>query len=314
MNVVEHAEFRKQARLMGSSFEFVVVADDHANAESKLQDAIDEVNRIEILLTEFSTTSQTTSINNNAGLEPVLVDQEVFELILRCKQIHKLTQGAFDITAAPLKKLYNFKGAQFNFPSQEQIGEALRVVGSENIETIFNDKILLKLKGMQISFAGIGKGYAADKAKSLLQSKGVAHGVINASGDLTTWGTRANGGPWKVGIADPNDKSSIMLWIPIENAAVATSGDYEQYFEHNGKRYAHTIDPKNGLPVSEIKSVTIVSPSAELSDALATAVFVMGPEAGLNLAEQLPNVHGLVVTADREIKATSHLKFNRVQP
>ncbi|RAW02639.1 FAD:protein FMN transferase [Pseudochryseolinea flava] len=308
MSATLQTEFRKQARLMGSAFEFVVVGDD--SSEIYLTHAIDEVIRLEALLTEFSKTSQTAMINDNAGLKPVRVDDEVFTLIQRCKKISSLSQGAFDITAAPLKKLYNFKGGDFKFPDQSDINRTLTLVGTDKIEMHNDQHVFLKNKGMRLTFAGVGKGYAADKVKALLQQKGVESGVINASGDLTVWGKRADGSPWKVGIADPNNKSKVLLSIPLENASLATSGDYEQYFEMNGKRYSHTIDPKTGIPVSNVKSVTVVSPSAELSDALATAVFVMGPDVGMNFIEQLPQVHALMITAENKILATSHMKFN----
>jgi FAD:protein FMN transferase len=308
MSVAEQIEFRRPARLMGSAFEFIVI-DDAATAERRLQEAVDEVKRIEYMLTEFSDTSQTAKINSNAGVSPTNVGREVFNLVSRCKRIYELTQGAFDITAAPLKKLYNFKGKQFMFPTERHVADTLKLVGSDKLKTIPPDSVFLTHRQMRISFAGIGKGYAADSTKSLLQSKGVMHGVVNASGDLTAWGHRADGKPWQVGIADPNDREKIIAWIPIQNASVATSGDYEQYFNHNGKRYAHTLDPKTGYPVADIKSVTVVSPSAELSDALATAVFVMGQNAGIDFIEQLPNVHALMITTQNKLVATSHLKF-----
>jgi thiamine biosynthesis lipoprotein len=234
----------------------------------------------------------------------------VYDLIARCKQIAALTQGAFDITAGILKRLYNFKGGDFTFPDDQVIAEALRKVGSQKILTQSPDKILLSTAGMRISFAAVGKGYAADKVKALMISQGIQGGVINASGDLTVWGTRADGSPWKVGIADPSDPSKMILWIPIENASVATSGDYEQFFERNGTRYAHTIDPKTGRPVTGIKSVTIISPSAELSDALATAVFVMGVDVGINFVNQLPKVHAIVIDHQNKLFTSKHLNLN----
>src|SRR5690606_8858021 len=191
-----------------------------------------------------------------------------------------LTQGAFDISASVLKKLYNFKGDDFVLPEVNQIKSALSKAGYEKIQLLSHNQVFLTEPGMYIGFGGIGKGYAADRVKKLLIEKGVTSGVINASGDLTAWGHRPDGSPWKVGIADPESPSQAMLWIPVDHTSVATSGDYERYFEINGERYSHTIDPKNGKPVKGVKSVTIVSPSAELSDALATAVFVMGPEVG----------------------------------
>lgn len=311
MNMPVLTEFRRQERLMGSAFEFIVV-DDAASGEERMDESIAEVKRIETLLTEFSTTSQTALLNVNAGIDPVQVDAEVYSLIERCKRISSLTQGAFDITAGVLKKLYNFKGETFTFPEDDVIAQKLQGVGADKIVLSSPNKVYLTKPGMRISFAAVGKGYAADKVKSMLMHKGVHSGVINASGDLTVWGTRADGAPWKVGIADPSDRSKILLWIPVENASVATSGDYEQYFESDGRRYSHTIDPKTGRPVSGIKSVTVISPSAELSDALATAVFVMGAEVGMDLIGQLPDTHAVVINDKDKVFTSPHLKIQRV--
>lgn len=296
---------------MGSAFEFIVV-DDTASGEERIEESVIEVKRIETLLTEFSTTSQTALLNATAGINPAQVDAEVYSLIERCKRISSLTQGAFDITAGVLKKLYNFKGETFTYPEDDVITRTLQTVGADKIVLSSPNEVYLTKPGMCISFAAVGKGYAADKVKSMLVRKGVHSGVINASGDLTVWGTRADGASWKVGIADPSDRSKILLWIPVENASVATSGDYEQYFERNGVRFSHTIDPKTGKPVSGIKSVTVVSPSAELSDALATAVFVMGVEVGMNLIAQLPNTHAVVINDMDKVFTSPHLKIQRV--
>jgi thiamine biosynthesis lipoprotein len=305
------AEFRKHERLMGSAFEFIVV-DDIDSGDARITDSIAEVRRIEALLTEFSSTSDTARINAGAGLSPVSVDNEVYALIERCKRLSSFTQGAFDITAGVLKKLYNFKGETFNLPDQDTIQRTLQDVGSDKIIISPPDKVHLTKPGMRISFAAVGKGYAADKVKAMLQGKGVQSGVINASGDLTVWGKRPDGSPWKVGIADPSNRSKILLWIPVENASVATSGDYEQYFELAGKRFSHTIDPKTGKPVSSIKSVTVVSPSAELSDAVATAVFVLGVEVGMNFVEQLPHTHAVLIDDNDKVFISRYLKIQTV--
>jgi thiamine biosynthesis lipoprotein len=148
----------------------------------------------------------------------------------------------------------------------------------------------------------------------VLQRKGIASAVINASGDLTAFGKRLDGSPWKIGLSDPSTPSRIMAWLPVENASVATSGDYEQYFEKHGVRYSHTIDPKSGLPCTGIKSVTIVSTSAEFSDAIATAVTIMGVDVGLHFIEQLPGVHGLIVDDQNKISTTQHLQLNMKVP
>jgi thiamine biosynthesis lipoprotein len=148
---------------------------------------------------------------------------------------------------------------------------------------------------MMIGFGAIGQGYAAECVKKMLISEGITAGVVNASGDLVAWGRRPDGNPWKVGIADPTNPSKVLLWLPVENAAVSTSGNYEKYIEIDGKRYGHIIDPRTGYPAKGIKSVTVFNPNAELADALATAVFVMGIDAGLDFINQIPNTQCLII-------------------
>jgi thiamine biosynthesis lipoprotein len=281
-------------RLMGSSFELIVVEEDEVIAGRRLEEGVAEIRRIEALLTEFSPDSQTALLNRHAGVRPVSVDPEVHELIGRCLQLSAITQGAFDISAGALKALYNFKDRQARLPDAASLSDILSVVGHRYIQ-LTRETVFLSRYGMRIGFGAIGKGYAADKVRSLWKSQQVKAGVINASGDLTAWGVPPDGNPWRVGVADPRDPSRILLWLPVDDAAVATSGNYEQYFDMDGVRYSHNIDPRTGLPVKGIKSVTIVSPSAELSDALATAVTVMGVSAGLHLIDQLPEVHGIII-------------------
>lgn len=301
-------EFRREALLMGSAFEFIIVAQEN-RGEALLDAGIREVQRLEYLLTEFSETSQTARINLAAGGSPVQVDPEVFALLQRCVAFSKLSQGAFDISAGALKKLYNFKGETVQWPDPALREETLGKTGFQHIRLYDGCRVALTKTGMRIGFGAIGKGYAADRVRAMLQGEGVRSGVINASGDLTAWGARIDGSPWKVGIADPADPARILLWLPVDGGAVATSGDYEQFFEYGGVRYTHNIDPKTGLPVRGVKSVTIISASAELSDALATAVFVMGPDAGLHFLEQIPETHGLVIDADNRMYTSKNLKI-----
>jgi len=308
MNTIVSCETRQQVRLMGSDFEFVIV-DDEQNAA--LNEAIREVKRIESLLTEFTETSQTCLINRHAGIRPVFVDDEVYRLIKRCKELSLLTQGAFDITCGALKRLYNFKGEDFKLPIASSIAAALKKVGSEKIKLKEPNRVFLTDAGMHIGFGAIGKGYAADIVKRKLVQRGISGGVINASGDLTTFGRRADGSLWKVGIADPDDPSRFLVWLSVENASVATSGNYVQFFEVDGIRHSHNIDPRTGKPVKGIKSVTVVSSSAELSDALATAVTIMGVEVGLHFIEQLPGAHCLIVNDENRIFTSRHLRFEK---
>ncbi|MPR32037.1 FAD:protein FMN transferase [Salmonirosea aquatica] len=282
---------------MGNRFEIGLVADQEEWAQAQIEEAIVEIRRIERLLTTFSDDSQTQFINQNAGIRPVAVDAEVFDLIARACRLSDLTQGAFDLSYGSIdQSLWNFDQHMTALPSPETAREMVRLINYKNIildrekQTIF-----LAEKGMRIGFGGIGKGYAAEMAKRLLIRKGVTSGVVNASGDLTTWGLRPDGSPWTIGLADPDAKDQPFSYLEISGLAVATSGDYEKFVTIGGKRYSHTINPRTGLPVTGIKSVTIISPNAELSDALATPVYVMGPRVGLDLINQMRDIACVII-------------------
>jgi thiamine biosynthesis lipoprotein len=296
---------------MGNRFEITVVADDAQWAEERIEDAVAEISRIEKLLTTFSDNSQTAAINKMAGISPVQVDREVFDLIQRSLKISSLTQGAFDITYGSIdKRLWNFDVHMTSLPSEQIAKQMVRLINNRNV--ILNEKectVFLTEKGMRIGFGGIGKGYAADKAKLLLQQNGVQSGVVNAAGDLTTWGTQPNGKPWTVGIANPYARFQPFSYLEISNMSIATSGNYEKFAVIDGKKYSHTIDPKTGLPVGGIKSVTVLCPSAELADAMATPVMVMGVEAGLHLLNQMKNIACIIIDDADRIYTTNNIKI-----
>ena len=298
---------------MGSRFDITVVAKDSTSANSYIDIAIDEIFRIEKLISSWDSNSQTSKINNNAGKEAVKVDTELFDLIKRSLEITKLTDGAFDISYASMDRIWRFDGSMTEMPSEADIKTSVSKVGFQNIELDdANSTVFLKLKGMKIGFGAIGKGYAADKAKALLIDKGVISGIINASGDMTTWGKQTNGEEWKVAITNPLNKNKAFALLPITDGAVVTSGNYEKYVNFNGKRYTHIIDPRTGYPSTGIISVTVFAPKAELADALSTSVFVMGKEVGLNRINQLPNIECIIIDEDGNISTSTNIKINKI--
>ncbi len=302
---------RRILKLMGNRFEISVVADDKEWAEEKIDQAIIEIKRIEKLLTTFSDDSQTNEINRNAGIQPVKVDEEVFNLIGRALNISALTQGAFDITYGSIdKSLWNFDVNMKQLPDRKTAQESVRLINYRNVELDFSAQtVFLKEAGMRIGFGGIGKGYAAGCAKTLLKEQGVASGIVNAAGDLITWGTQPEGKPWTIAIADPNQKVRPFSTLNISNVAIATSGNYEKYALINGKKYSHTIDPKTGLPVSGIKSVSIICPSAELADAMATPVMVMGVKVGLDLINQLQQIACVIIDDQNQVYTSKNINI-----
>ncbi len=295
---------------MGSRFDITVVANDFTAGNQYIDTAIAEISRIEKLISSWDPASQTSEINRNAGIKPVKVDDELFQLIARAIEISKLTDGAFDISYASMDKIWKFDGSMTAMPTPEEIAASVSKVGFHNIElNKENSTVFLKLEGMKIGFGAIGKGYAADKTKALLMEKGVIAGIVNASGDMNTWGKQPNGEEWKVAITNPMDKNKVFAILPITNGAVVTSGNYEKYVTFNGKRYTHIIDPKTGYPASGIISVTVFAPKAELADALATSVFVMGKEAGLDRINQLPKVECIIIDDKGNISKSKNIEI-----
>tara|TARA_R110002051_G_scaffold81617_1_gene145681 strand:- start:5409 stop:6305 length:897 start_codon:yes stop_codon:yes gene_type:complete len=297
---------------MGSRFDITVVAKDPVEGDKYIDMAISEITRIEKLISSWDFNSQTSEINRNAGVKPVKVDAELFNLIQRAVGISQLTDGAFDISYASMDKIWKFDGSMTVMPTADSIKASVSKVGYQNI---ILDKdigtVFLKLKGMKIGFGAIGKGYAADKAKDLLKSKGVVAGIINASGDMNTWGKQPDGKAWKVAITNPMDKNKVFALLPITNGAVVTSGNYEKYVTFNNVRYTHIIDPRTGYPATGIISVTVFAPKAELADALATSVFVMGIEAGLNRIEQLPQVECIIIDDNGNIRTSKNIEIEK---
>ncbi|MFS4467279.1 FAD:protein FMN transferase [Maribacter sp. 2210JD10-5] len=306
-----YVTLKKELKLMGSQFEITVVSENEDLGYINIQEAIGEIQRIEKLISSWDEESETYQINKYAGVKPVKISQELFKLIERSKQISELTDGAFDISHASMDKIWKFDGSMTNMPSNAKIRASVAKVGYKKIILDATEStVFLEEKGMKISFGAIGKGYAADKAKELLVSKQVVAGIINASGDLTTWGTKASGEKWLIGIANPLSKDKIFSWLPILESSVATSGNYEKYVIINNKKYTHIIDPRTGYPSSGINSVSVFAKSAELCDALATAIFIMGKNAGLSLINQLGGTEVIIVDKDNKIHKSSGILFD----
>jgi thiamine biosynthesis lipoprotein len=309
---MEKKIFKVTALLMGNQFEISVVSDSESVANDCSTAGITEIKRIEKLLTTYQDSSETNLINQNAGIAPVKVSEELFNLIERSTKISSITQGAFDITYGSIdKSLWNFDTQMKSLPSKETAKEMVRLINYRNIVLDKeNTTVFLKEKGMRIGFGGIGKGYAAEKAKTILQQMGITSGIVNASGDLTTWGVQPNGEDWTIGIANPNVLGEVFSFLKISGLAVATSGNYEKFIVIDGKKYSHTIDPRTGLPVTGIKSVTVITKNAEIADAMATPVTIMGVKAGLHLINQLKDVEVIIIDDYDKIHHSNNIRFN----
>lgn len=313
LNAQEIAK-RRTLKLMGSRFDITMVSNDTISANSYIDDAVAEIRRIEDLISSWKPESQTSLINANAGIKPVVVDQELVDLIVRAIQISKITDGAFDISYASVDKIWKYDGSMTRKPTDEEIQNSISKIGYKNIIVDQDQKtVFLKLEGMKIGFGAIGKGYAADKVRKMLLAKGVKAGIINASGDLTTWGKQPYGKDWMVGISNPLNKEQVFSWFPVVDAAVATSGNYEKFVEFDDVKYSHIIDPRTGYPSTGLTSVTIFAKSAELCDSLATSVFITGVEVGLNIINQLKGVECIIVDAENKIHFSNNISFNQTK-
>ncbi len=286
----------RSAYLMGGQFDITIVGKDSLTAEKNIDTVIAEITRIEYLISDWKPQTQVSLINANAGIRPVKVDKEVLELTERAIQISKLTNGAFDISFAAMEKIWKFDGSMMQMPTPEAVKRAREKVGYKNI--IINkdsSTIFLKIKGMKIGFGALGEGYAGDKCRILMLQKGITSGLINATGDIQTWGTNPDGKPWNVGVNDPFNNDQLFAVIPITHA-ITTSGSYEKFAVIDGKRFAHIINPATGYPATGLTSVSVMGPSAEFCNALSTSIMVLGKSKGKKLLKQFPQYKALLVS------------------
>ncbi|WKS94740.1 FAD:protein FMN transferase [Riemerella columbina] len=283
--------------LMGSRFDITIVDKDSLAAEHKIDLVIQEISRIENLISEWQPHTIISEVNRNAGIRPVVVPREVFELTQRALYFSKITDGAFDISTASMDKIWRFDGSMPSLPPEESIRKSVQYVDYRNIildET--KSTIFLKKKGMKIGFGATGKGYAAEKGKALMQSLGVKAGIVNASGDMAVWGLSPKGKPWRIGITNPFRPQQSIKILSLQNEAIVTSGDYEKYVILGGRRYAHIINPKTGYPSTGLTSVTIKGPNAEFANGLSTSIMVLGLKKGKKLMKQFPDYHYYIIT------------------
>jgi len=282
--------------LMGGRFDITIVAKDSLAAEENIDAVIAEISRIEYLISDWKPETQVSQVNVNAGIRPVKVDQEVLELAERAIHISELTHGAFDISFAAMERIWKFDGSMTQMPSPEAVSKAREKVGYKNI--IINrdsSTIFLKLKGMKIGFGALGEGYAGDKCRDLMIEKEITAGLINATGDIQTWGTKPDGSPWYIGINNPFENDRLIAAVPLEEA-ITTSGSYEKYAMIDGKRYAHIINPATGYPATGLTSVSVLGPSAEFCNALSTSIMVLGKAKGKKLLKQFPQYKCVMIS------------------
>lgn len=290
---------KRTTMLMGSRWDITIVAKDSLTAEQNIDTVIKEVSRIEYLISDWKPETQISAVNRNAGIAPVKVDKEVLQLTQRAIHISEITNGAFDISFAAMERIWKFDGSMTEMPTPEAVKKAKEKVGYKNIiiDTA-NSTIFLKLPGMKIGFGALGEGYAADRCRDMMLAKGIKAGIVNGSGDMSTWGKNPDGKAWNIGIADPFQYGDLYAVIPLHKGSVTTSGSYEKYAEINGKRYAHIINPATGYPATGLISVTIFGPNTEMCNSFSTSIMVMGKDAGLQLLEKYPAYTAVIIADD----------------
>lgn len=312
----EEKIFRKSTILMDTLVTVNVVTDSEVKAEDAINGAFEEIKRLEKLINFWSADSEIAEINRKAGLSPVRVSPQTLDLIEKAIFVSEKTGGAFDPTVGPLVRLWDFKKKVI--PDKETILEGMRLV---DYRAMVIDKskgtAFLKKKGMSFDTGGIAKGYAADLAVSVLKKKGIKAGLVSVAGDIRAFGTKPDGRPWKVGIRNPRQShksgnDDILATVELRDMAISTSGDYERFFIQNGKRYHHIIDPKTGYPAMGCQSVTVIARQGVFTDGFSTGVFVLGPEKGLKLLEEL-GFDGLIIDSEGRIHMTEGLKKGYVE-
>jgi thiamine biosynthesis lipoprotein len=270
-----------------------------------MEAAFREVQRIDFLMSHYREDSEISRVNRDAGKKETKVSPEMLRMIEQAIEFSSLSEGAFDITIGPVFRLWNFREGKF--PEEKNLRENLKKVGYRQIKIDrTRSSIFLQEEGMEIDLGAIAKGYAVDSASAVLKEKGIENFLVNAGGDLKVSGSKEKGVPWIVGIQHPRLPSQMVAKLSPRQAGVATSGDYKKFFIERGERYHHLLNPSTGTPARECQSVTVMAPSAMAADALATAVFVLGPKKGLALVKRMNDVHAIIVDRGGSVLVSPH--------
>jgi FAD:protein FMN transferase len=295
-----HADWiSREEAIMGTRCSVELWSEDRAKGEAAITSVFDDMKRIDRLMSTWKEDTEISLVNREAGKHPVKISAELFRLLQESVKYSELTRGAFDITYASVGYLYDFK--RHVHPDQAAIAAALPGINFRHM--ILDEKkltVFFSRPGMRIDLGGIAKGYSVDRGIEILQKQGFTRAMVNAGGDTRIVGDRF-GKPWWVGVRDPDHESKTFLKLPLTDTAFSTSGDYERYFDEDGKRFHHIIDPKTGDSARKCRSVTVISGNATRTDALTKSVFIMGPEEGIRFINTLPDVDAVAVAPDGKV-------------
>jgi thiamine biosynthesis lipoprotein len=294
-------EVHRSQLLMGTVVEIMAFGEEHDQLARAVDAAFTEMARVEKLLSSYLPDSEINRLSQDGT--DFQVTQETAAVLAQGLEVTRHSNGAFDMTLGRLKSLWGFNTDHPAVPDAEQVSEALAGTGPGAL-ALTERHVTKRNPLLQLDLGGIAKGYAVDRAIAILKQHGIASAAVNAGGDIYLLGQRGNR-PWRIGIQHPRKKDAVLETVQVSNRAVVTSGDYERFFEQDGQRYHHIFDPKSGYPARHCQSVTIITSNVALGDALATAAFVMGPQAGLQLLSEYPDTEGLIVAADGSFFSTS---------
>lgn len=297
---------RVEDGIMGTRIAVELWSEDADGAREAMDAVFTEMRRIDESMSTYKPTSEVSRVNRDAAKQPLQISRELFDLLVTSVRYSELTYGAFDITYASVGYLYDFR--EHVRPDSEQIRSALPGI---NYRHLILDPTTRTVKfareGVRIDLGGIGKGHAVDQAIAVLRQRGIQHAVVTAGGDSRIIGDRF-GNPWVVGIRHPDRKDEVIARIPLEDAAISTSGDYERYFDEAGVRHHHILDPKTGRSASKVRSATIIGPTATRTDGLSKTAFILGPERAIELYNRLGDVDAVLVTPDGRVLYTTGLE------
>ncbi len=298
--------------IMGTRIYVELWADDDARGEAAIDAVMDEMRHIDDSMSTYKPTSEVSKVNALAAQQAVPISRELFDLLTTALEYSRITEGAFDITYASVGYLYDFRAHKK--PTESQIQAALPAVNYQHVLLDAATRtVRFSQPGVRIDLGGIAKGYSVDCGIDILRKRGYTHALVNAGGDSRVIGDRL-GRPWVIGIRHPDHPDRVITRIPLIDAAFSTSGDYERYFDENGVRYHHIIDPHTGHSASKVRSATVIAPTATRTDGLSKTAFVLGPEEAMRIYNQLDDVDAVLVTPDGHILYSKGLEPGQPKP
>lgn len=302
-----HAEWMERVEdgIMGTRIVVELWAEDKVQGNAAIEAVLAEMRRVDAAMSTYKSTSELSIVNARAARQPVKISSELLDLLSTSLEYSRITDGAFDVTYASVGYMYDYR--KHVRPDEKQIADALPGINYRHVELDRkNSTVRYARAGVRIDLGGIGKGHAVDRGIAVLQAHGVRHGLVTAGGDSRIIGDRF-GKPWVVGIRHPDRKDEVIARIPLEDAAISTSGDYERYFDENGVRYHHIIDPKTGHSASKVRSATVIGPSATRTDGLSKTAFVLGPDKAIEIYNRLDDIDAVLVTPEGKVLYTKGL-------